>query len=84
VAEANPAFDAIYPADRRFAPDVLIEAGQARYAECLRGEREAAERGLQQSPYNRDAWWTWRMPTRHYATRRTCFLSPNGWPPSIR
>src|SRR2546427_1596102 len=56
LAEANAAFAAIYPADRRFAPDVLIEAGQG----ALRGNAFAVSakllgRGLQQSPYNRDA-----------------------------
>jgi len=56
LADANAGFDAIYPADRRFPPDVLIEAGQgALRANAFAVSARLLERGLQQSPYNRDA-----------------------------
>ena len=56
LAEANAAFNAIYPADRRFAPDVLIEAGQGAFrGNAFAVSAKLLERGLQQSPYNRDA-----------------------------
>ena len=56
LAEANAAFDAIYPPDRRFPPEVLIEAGQgALRANAFAVGAKLLQRGLQQSPYNRDA-----------------------------
>ena len=56
LAEANAAFDAIYPPDRRFPPEVLIEAGQgALRANAFAVGARLLQRGLQQSPYNRDA-----------------------------
>jgi tetratricopeptide (TPR) repeat protein len=55
LADANAAFDAIYPTDRRFTPDVLIEAGQgALRANAFAVSARLLERGLQQAPYNRD------------------------------
>lgn len=56
LAEANAAFEAIYPSGRRMDPDVIIEAGRG----ALRANAPVAaaallERGLAQRPYDRDA-----------------------------
>jgi tetratricopeptide (TPR) repeat protein len=56
LSEANAAFDAIYPADHTFAPEVLIEAGQGAYrGNAFAASARLLERGLAQSPYDRDA-----------------------------
>jgi len=56
LAEANKAFEAIYPAGRRIDPEVIIEAGRG----ALRANAPVAgaallERGLAERPYQRDA-----------------------------
>jgi len=56
LGEANAAFDAIYPTNRRIDPDVIIEAGRG----ALRANAPVVaaallERGLAERPYHRDA-----------------------------
>ena len=56
VAEATPAFEAIYPPSKTTDPDLLVDAGRG----AIRGNAQAAgaalvERALTKRPYNRDA-----------------------------
>src|SRR3989440_4070353 len=56
LSEADSAFDAIYPASRRIAPAVTIEAGRgAVRANVFRVGTKLLSRGLEQWAYDRDA-----------------------------
>jgi cytochrome c-type biogenesis protein CcmH/NrfG len=56
LAEANDMFEAIYPADRKINPGVLVEAGRgALRANAFALGARLIERGLTQLPYDRDA-----------------------------
>ena len=56
LADANTAFDAIYPPDRKTDPEVVIEAGKgAMRANAYAVGTRLLERALAQRPYDRDA-----------------------------
>src|SRR4051812_26930680 len=56
VSEANAAFDAIYPTDRKTDPEVVIEAGKgAMRANAFAVGTRLLERAVTQRPYDRDA-----------------------------
>lgn len=55
LSEANAAFDAIYPPDRKTDPDVIVEAGKgAMRANAFVVGTRLLERAVAQRPYDRD------------------------------
>ncbi|HWC75387.1 MAG TPA: tetratricopeptide repeat protein [Gemmatimonadales bacterium] len=56
LADANAAFDVIYPPDRKIDPAVIIEAGEgAMHANAFAVGTRLLERAVAQRPYDRDA-----------------------------
>lgn len=75
LSEANAAFDAIYPPDRKTDPEVIIEAGKgAMRANAFAVGTRLLERAVAQRPYDRDALTD--LANGYQATRDSARLLP--------